>query len=463
VPRFSDVRGLAVTAASAESGRRLDDAIDSYLGARSDTRTRLDAVLDADPDFAFAHCVDGYVRMLASKREGTELARHALLRARAAAVRHPPSTREARHIDALEAWSSGDMRGAARQWQAIVTDDPLDLDAIKVSQFVLSYLGESTGMRDLVASVLPAWDSDLPGYGYLLGCYAYGLEEAGDYAAAERTGRRAVELNPCDIWAAHAVAHVAEMQGRRHEGLVWIANGAGHWRECNNFALHLRWHEALFRLDLEEHDRVLDVYDREVRGEQSDEYLDIANAVSLLWRLEQAEVDVGDRWRDLADSARPHTDDHALVFVDLHYLMALAAVGDAPAVEQFMHSCTQFAHEGSTTEAAVMAEVGLPLARAVVAHRRGDFGHVVDQLLPVRSRIRGIGASHAQRDIFDQLLIDAAMRDRQWRAARELLAERTALRPGNMWGWKHYAAVLHALGSSQATAALRTLDHLRET
>ena len=463
MPRFFDVRGLSVTAASGESARLLDEAIDSYLGARSDTRSRLDTVLDADPDFAFAHCVDGYLRMLASKREGTELARRALESARAAGRRRLPSPRESRHIDALHAWTRGDMREATRQWQSVLADNPRDLVAIKVSQFVLSYLGESEGMRDLVASVLPAWDSGLPGYGYLLGCYAYGLEEAGDYPAAERIGRRAVELNPSDIWAAHAVAHVAEMQGRRQEGLALIANGAVHWRACNNFAFHLRWHEALFRIDLEEHDRVLDVYDREVRAERSDEYLDIANAVSLLWRLEQAEVDVGDRWRELADRARIHTDDHSLVFVDLHYLMALAAVGDAAAVEQFVHSCDRFAGEAGSTEAAVMADVGLPLALAVVAHRRGDFGEVVDQLLPVRRRIRRIGASHAQRDVFDQLLIDAAIRDRQLHVARELLLERTSLRPGNMWGWKHYAAVLHALGSSEAAAARRTLDHLRET
>ena len=400
--------------------------------------------------------------MLASKREGTEQARQALGCARIAALRRTPSTRELLHIDALDAWSQGDMRGAFAKWHAIIADAPLDLVAIKVSQFVLSYLGESEGMRDVVATVLRSWDSGLPGYGYLLGCYAYGLEEAGDYAAAEKHGRRAVELNPCDIWAAHAVAHVAEMQGRRQDGLAWIASGAENWRACNNFAFHLRWHEALFRLDLEEHDRVLDVYDREVRAEKSDEYLDIANAVSLLWRLEQAEVDVGDRWRELADRARPHSDDHSLVFVDLHYLMALAAVGDV-AVEHFRHSCERFADSNAGTEAAVMADVGLPLARAVVAHRRGDFGDVVAQLLPVRRRIRRIGASHAQRDIFDQLLIDAALRDRQMEVARELLAERTTLRPGNMWGWTHYAAVLESLGSAEATVARRTLDHLRET
>ena len=236
--RFSDVRGLAVTAASGDAVRRLDEAIDSYLGARSDTRTRLEAVIADDPDFALAHCIDGYLHMLASKREGTEQARQAIGRARIAAFRRTPSTRELLHIDALDAWAQGDMRGAFAKWHAIIADAPLDLVAIKVSQFVLSYLGESEGMRDVVATVLRSWDSGLPGYGYLLGCYAYGLEEAGDYAAAEKLGRRAVELNPCDIWAAHAVAHVAEMQGRRQDGLAWIASGAENWRACNNFAFH---------------------------------------------------------------------------------------------------------------------------------------------------------------------------------------------------------------------------------
>lgn len=461
--RFSDVRGLAVTATSGDVARHLDDAIDGYLGARSDTRTRLDAVLEVDPDFAFAHCVDGYLRMLSSKKEGTEQARTALARAREAAFVRPVTRRETRHIDALEAWSRGDMRGAAATWAAIIVDDPLDLVAIKVSQFVLSYLGMSEAMRDLVATVLPSWDSALPGYGYLLGCYAYGLEEAGDYAQAEQLGRRAVDLNPRDIWAAHAVAHVAEMQGRRQDGLAWIASGAEHWRECNNFAFHLRWHEALFRLDLDEHDRVLQVYDREVRSQPTDEYLDIANAVSLLWRLEQSDVGVGDRWRELADRAALHVDDHALVFVDLHYLMALVAVGDTDSVDEFFNSCVRFSGDASNTEATVMADVGLPLAKAVVAHRRGAFGEVVTQLLPVRRRFRTIGASHAQRDIFDQLLIDAALRARQFHVAHELLAERTGLRPGNIWGWKHYARVLQALGSPQATEAQRMLDRLRQS
>jgi hypothetical protein len=156
-------------------------------------------------------------------------------------------------------------------------------------------------------------------------------------------------------------------------------------------------------------------------------------------------------------------DDHALVFVDLHYVMALAAAGDDTGVERFLSSCERFATAEAATEAAVMADVGLPLARAVVAHRRADYGAVVDALLPVRLRIRRIGASNAQRDLFDQLLIDAAWRSGRLHVAADLLAERTSRRPGNVWGWKHYHSVLVALGSADAVAAARMLDRLRET
>lgn len=457
-----DARGVAVSAASGDVVGRYDDAVEAYLGARVESRTRVQAVAELDPDFALAQCVDGYLWMLASTREGTRRAGEALARARRAAARRRPSAREALHVEALDAWVRGDLRGAVDRWSAILAEHPRDIVAIKVSQFVLSYLGESIRMRDTVAAAAGAWDQTVPGYGFLLGCHAYALEEAGDYRRAEELGRQAVDLNPTDIWAAHAVAHVAEMEGRLSDGLTWIGNTAGEWRECSSFARHLRWHEGLYHLDLERHERVLELYDREVCNPRSDEYLDMANAASLLWRLEQAGVEVGHRWRALVAHARRHVDDHALVFVDLHYLMALAAAADAAEVEHFIDSCERFASTASGSEAAVMAEVGLPLARGIWAHRRGRFAEVVQHVAPVRADVRRVGGSHAQRDIFEQLLIDAAWRGRQHQLAADLLAERTTRRPRNIWAWKHYATVLAETRAARAAEAARTLDRLRE-
>jgi tetratricopeptide (TPR) repeat protein len=443
VSNLHDMNGEQIQAASQETVRLLDHAVTGYARARRDTRERIAAALASDPTCVMAHCLDGYLHMLSSKRDGVARAREAFSLAQTvgATRRRGLARREQLHVNALDAWSRGDMRGAASIWDTLLDEFPRDLIALKVSQFVLSYLGESEGMHARVESVLPAWTVEHPGYGFMLGCYAYALEESGRYRDAEDAGLRAVELDRGDIWAAHAVAHVAEMEGRLQDGIDWIATLSSEWSECSNFALHLRWHESLYHLELEQHDRVLALYDREVRAESTDEYLDVANAVSLLWRLEQADVNVGARWGELASRAALHVDDHALVFVDLHYLMALAAADDRVAVREFLSSCEAFAASGRGTEAEVMADVGLPLARAVVAHRDGAYDAVVDHLYPVRRRIRRIGASHAQRDLFDQLLLDAAWRGRRVDVARELLADRLRWRPNNRWGLRLQRAI----------------------
>ena len=312
-------------------------------------------------------------------------------------------------------------------------------------------------MRDMLARALSAWDERVPGYGFVLGCHAFGLEETGDYRAAERIGREAVERNPADIWAAHAVAHVFEMTGRPREGVAWVDSLESNWADCNNFAFHAFWHRCLFLIELGALDQVVDLYDREVRPESTDDLLDISNAVALLWRLEQAGVDVGDRWQELADRAQGHVDDHLLVFGDVHYLMALAA-GRADDAARMVESMERYAAESGETEAAVAREPGLPLARAVLAHRRGDYARVVEELLPVRDAIRRIGGSHAQRDLFEEMLIDAALRAGRSDQAKALLTDRLAHRPRNSWGWRHYAQVLDRLGDGDGAARARAAE-----
>ncbi len=437
------------------------DTITAYLGARADTRERLNAWLADDPSSVLGHCLDGYLHMTASRQESVAKARHAVANARTAGARTQRNRTDLRHIAALEAWSDGDMHAAAAAWTAILREDPRDIVAIRVSQFVLSYLGETARMGETIEQVLPHWDESAPEYGFLLGCHAYALEENGDYTRAEEQGRRAVALNPGDIWAAHAVAHVREMQCRLRDGVEWITSLADRWRECSNFAMHLRWHEALYELELERYPRVLELYDREVWPHPSDEYLDLTNSASLLWRLEQAGIEVGSRWRELATSTQKRVGDHTLVFADVHYAMTLAAAKDDAALDALLESSARFAATGTGTEASVMQLVGLPLMQAVVAHRRQAFGQVVDLLLPVRHEIRLIGGSHAQRDVFAQLLIDAAWRAGRHEVAGMLLHERITRRPDNRWGWKHYGLVLEATGAPERAAARAEWDRLR--
>jgi len=315
---LNDARGLAVTAASPDAVAALDATVAAYCGMRRDTGDTLKRALAADPDFLFAHTLKGYFMMLFAKRDFVARATQSLAAAEAAARAVGGTARERSHLAALGDWVHGDWRGALARWEAILLDHPRDLVALRLAQYSLLYEGDSEGLRDSVARVLYAWDEGVPGYGFVLGAYAFGLEEAGDYAAAERAGRRAIAINPADVWAAHAVAHVFEMQDRQREGIAWIDGLDREWGELHNFVFHIRWHRCLYHLELAQYDRVLDLYDREIRAESTDEYLDISNAVALLWRLEQLGVAVGTRWAELAERSASRLDDHVLVFADLH-------------------------------------------------------------------------------------------------------------------------------------------------
>ena len=449
-----DARGLETTAAGEAAVRNLDDTLSHYLRFGIETGDCLKRTLAADPEMALAHCMKGYFFMLFCVPALTGKARASLDAARRSVAERGATDRERRHLDALDAWIRGEFAQAAAHLEAALAGNPRDILALKLAHYLHFYLGDDENMRDSVGRVLHAWDDTVDGYGYVLGLNAFALEEAGAYEEAERAGRAAVERNPADLWAVHAVAHVMEMQDRRREGIAWVRESEPRLGECNNFGYHLWWHLALFHLDLQEVDSVLRLYDERMRADLSDEYLDICNATSMLWRLEERGVDVGDRWNELAERCEARTSDHQMVFPDVHFLLALAAGGRDAAVERMLDSMRAFS-EGTATQQVVTNTVGIALGRAIAHWYRGEYAQVVDTLAPVRYRLALIGGSHAQRDLFHQILIAAALGCARYETARTLLCERAARKPRNPWTWTRYAQAFAALDDDEGAVRAR--------
>jgi len=421
-----DARGLEITA-DATAAAHYDATIAAYLGFRTDVGDRLKETLAADPEFPLALCTRGYFMLLFAARGLVERARQSLDAAAKAADARKATARERGHIAALKAWCDGDIVTALAAWENILADHPRDVLALKLANFWHFYFGDAAALRDSVARAAKAWDASTPGYGYVLGLQAFGLEESGDYAAAERVGRQGIAINPGDVWAAHAVAHVMEMQDRSGEGVAWIDGLARHYDGCNNFRFHLWWHRCLFLLERGELDRVLALYDREIQVEKP-EYLDICNGAALLWRLEELSVDVGERWATLARHAAKRTEDHMLVFADAHYTLALAA-GAPELADAALASARRYATPDGETEAQIMAECGADLCEATIAIRRGNYGRAADLLHAARPRLHRIGGSHAQRDLFGQILLDAHLKLGNWRIAEQMLEMRRTWDP----------------------------------
>ena len=443
---YRDQRGIEYSASCQEAVDGFDATMDAYVHFSTETGDRLKEAFAADREFPMAHCLRGYFMQLFCVPVLTEKARQSLAKAREAATERGATDRERHHMEALDAWVSGDLQTALGHWESILLDHPLDMLAVKLAQFIHFYLGDSRQLRDSVARILYAWNPDVPGHANVLGMYAFGLEESGDYEAAERYGRGAVESDPGDPWAVHAVAHVMEMQDRRRDGITWLRKLQPNWQVANNVRFPLWWHLALCHLELGEHDAVLDLYDNEFRAEPTEEYLDICNATSMLWRLEERGVDVGDRWKELSELSAGRIGGHGLVFPDMHFMMALEAAGDTDKGEDMIRSLQAAGGATGVTEARVIERVGLSLANAIAAWYRRDYDGVIEHLLPIRYSLADIGGSHAQRDLFHQILIAAALRAPRPALARALLAERVRLRPNNAWTWERYGEALEALG-----------------
>lgn len=434
-----DVLGLPVTTDSPEAVEAWNAALFDFLEARLSLGARIKAALEADPAFVPALCFRGYFLMQLSTTATQGKVAEVLAQAKAAAPR--ASRREQMHVAALEHWHKGAVARARGVWEELLAETPHDLLALRLHHFASFWQGARGPLLDAPAAVLGRIDEATPGYAFVLGMLAFGLEENGDYARAERFGREAVERNADDLWALHSVAHVLEMQCRHAEGEKLLDQPYGAWSDRNPFKDHVWWHAALFALELGGHERVLDIYDREVRAEESGFYLDVQNAASLLKRLELAGVDVGERWEALAELAESRIGDHVIPFTDAHFMLALVGGGRLEAAQTYIRSLKQFAKTGEGDAAAVTDRITVPLAEGLLAYGQGKYAAAGEALYALRHDLGPLGGSHAQQDIFHQLLIDAMMKAGRTETARALLSERLVLRPGSDWAREKLAAL----------------------
>jgi hypothetical protein len=320
------------------------------------------------------------------------------------------------------------------------------------------FLGDAANLRDRPGRSLLALDPDHPHTGFVRGFQAFGLEESGSYAEAEEAGLAALAANPDDVWAIHAVVHAHEMRGRVAEGIRFLVDREADWGAGNLFTVHNWWHLALFHLEGGDIDAVRRIYDAQVHNAASDGVpLEMLDASALLWRLLlDGEPEEG-RFAALADAWATRTDGRPwYAFNDLHAVMALVGAGRIEAAEQVVERLAGYVHRGGAgTNVAMTAEIGLPTSRAIVRFGQGRYADVVDELLPIRRVLQRFGGSHAQRDVLQRTLLEAALRSGRLDLARSLLSERLAMRDASVYGWTRQARLLDALGDEHTAAVAR--------
>ena len=434
-----DSFGLELTTVSDDAARAWDCAVAESLEHRLSASERVKEVLDADPDCVMALVFRGAMMLMigTNRVEG----KVADVLAHAKRVSGNATRREQMHVAALGHWLAGETNKARAVWREIVSEWPGDLVALRMHHHGSFWSGDR---KELLAGPLTAYEAlgeYAPGINFVKGMVAFGHEENGDYAQAEKFGREAMEANTNDLWSLHAVAHVLEMQCRHGEGRNLLNQPFGTWEDRTPFKDHLWWHSALFALEEGDMPRVLELYDREVRVDENGFYLDVQNAASLLERLELLGIDVGNRWDELADLAESRAGDHMMPFTDVHFMLALVGAKRLDAARSYLASLKTFGREGGNDAAKVTEDVAVPLSEGLLAYGEGRFEDAADILCAFDHDLSPLGASHAQRDIFQQVKIDAVTRAGRTDTAREMLEVRDRERPGSDWARARLASL----------------------
>lgn len=447
---LTDSRGVPLSCGDPELGAALEPLMEDFCAFRSDPVAGASKILEDAPDFIMAHI---FKAALLTQAMETRIYGEMLASVEAAeALWTSANERERGHIKALRAWVDGDFFGAVQSWEEVLVIYPLDLLALSMIHLTDVLLGDVVGQRDCVARVFPLWDESIPGYEFVLAYYSFGLEENRDFADAEECGRRALAIRPGHPYAIHAVAHVLEMQGRQSGGIWFMTSREKDWAD-SNFRNHLWWHLSLFHLDLDQTDRVIEIYDNHLRsgGSQGDKYEEL-DAAALLWRLKLLNVDVGDRWQELADKWSASVEDTLYAFNDVHAMMSFVSAGRQQAAQRMLNANERYCEHASDANVAMSREMGVPFLRALQDFHLELYDDCVERLLPVRYRTHRLGGSFAQRDMIGWTLLEAALRAGRYELALALAHERCGLKPSSPQNWRMAARAHAGLGATQRAA-----------
>ncbi|XP_036376477.1 tetratricopeptide repeat protein 38 isoform X2 [Megalops cyprinoides] len=403
--------GLPLSTTSNEACKLYDAILTQYVTWRNDQSLGgiegcIAAVQAADPNFVMGHVISTGLELVGTGSSVllNECLASAVQRTVELAKAQDITPRERLHVCAMEQFSKGCLPKACDLWDEILLEHPTDMLALKFAHDGFFYLGYQTQMRDSVARVLPHWKPHMPLYSYLKGIYSFGLLETHFYDQAEKIAKEGLALTPDDAWSVHSVAHVHEMRAEVDKGLKFMETTEKDWEVSR-------------------------------RCVSSGAMLDTVDACSMLYRLQMEGVSVKNRWRELQQVTQPHTEDHVLLFNDLHFLMTSLGAEDQASTQRLLESLRELVEApGENHQHQLARAVGLPMCQALLEYDQGNFAKAVELLQPIRYRFREIGGSDAQRDVFSQLLIHAAMKSdkkQHQRLARCLLVERDAARPNS--------------------------------
>jgi hypothetical protein len=420
-----DRYGLPTTAGSDSALTAYDRAVELHLSANAGDEAAFRQAIAADPGFALAHI--GLARsqyLFARIAEARENAKRAAECAAAA------TGREKSHVRAIDLAIAGNLPGALDAVRAHVAQWPRDAMVLSQALGVYGLIGFSGSkehheeQRALLDSLAPQWGEDW----WFLGYWGWSHAETGEAKRGGELVDRSLALYPRNAHGAHARCHAHIECGQPDKGYAFVKDWLPPYDPASLMHCHLSWHAALFELDLGKPEAAFARYLAAVRPSASKcaPMPTLADSASFLWRCSLRGA--GPKplpWGEVAEYAQQCFPKARLAFADLHAAMAAAAMGDRAALERRVEELEALLRDGKLPQGAAVPL----LCRMLGAFARGDDAEALRCYAMARGDLKRCAGSHAQREVFEDTALAAALRAKRRDTARELLEARLKRRP----------------------------------
>ncbi|OBI79843.1 hypothetical protein A5663_18455 [Mycobacterium sp. E740] len=399
-------------ASYAEGVRRL-------LAVQDGASVAFAAAVAEDPHHARAHVALAMIATERPDRAGGPDAVGGHLAAARAALAHG-SDEDRSHVEAIATWCE---KGNATGTDALidhldrVPDDPLALLVLAPS---IAFAGAGDALPDAWQYVerFTGVHGEAPWY---LGLRAYGRTEQGLWYDAADLADAALELDPGNGNAAHALSHVHYETDAHGAGLKWLTEWISSGGSTQRYPAHFQWHAALHELAMGDAPAAARRYAAFLAPPKSKDVRCLVDAGSLAWRarLHPDWVTPPDPMAVIAEvgslAYAPQTP-----FIAFHALLVLAAANDPAAIRAIKVP-------GATdAQSATLRLIG----EGLIALTDGEPRAALDFLLESLPGLPSIGGSRVQQEVVLETALAAMLQlGAPGQAARLLSRHRAAPAP----------------------------------
>ena len=422
---IKDRYGLPLSTTSTTAAERYEEGVDLLMAQDYGPEEKFQQAIDADEGFALPYAAMATMLIL---RMRMDEAKESIRRAQSLST--DITTREQRSVEGMGLYVNGLGPKAVALIREHLAEYPRD--ALMLTMAWRMYLQgcSGAGVPDYpqqLFGLMKGLESQYPDDDWaFLARYSFAHHETGRLEEARRLGERSVELRSNAV-ASHSVAHVFFETGDHSGGSRFLGDWIPSYDQRAPFHVHLSWHLALFELAMGHYQRALTLYEDEIRPSVVEKSpTSLMDSGSLTWRLRiYGEAAPPSSVEEVRDQAAALVQGPGPAFRDVHAALAFAAAGDDGNMSRLMDMLREAAEKGN----AQAGEVTLPIVRGISAFAGGDYDETVRLIEPVWTQHTRMGGSHAQREVFEDTLLEAYLRSEQFEKAEDLLRARLKRRP----------------------------------